>query len=446
MTSSPGSSSISLSPASVASLEAVTVLRGSRFSMASNAVMILVVEAMARRSSGFFSKSTRPSSMLIRMPADPVISGAGGSLTAAPTVGGGDCEGAVVIPLGSVVLVVATDTGGSQHAATNTTASKTIRTVARGERAEGRPFAFETIVISIYHECPPAIDGPRASAETTSCAVPCVQPSSEPSRNRGCYTLCLQHLREVREITDILKNTWRRLTGKQFLALYPFILGLINVLAFLAVYSSIEPELSLTGLCGPTSNAGPSYRRTLRNCWHQACRWPSRWSPGWVHACWLQPSARPSSVPSPAAATPGAPQLPRTGTVGRLLRGGLHPLFVVPYSLPADSAAFQAIGIAVIPASLLFVFGDYAVVFEDLGPWAAVKRSVSLLRQAWLPAIIFFLVAMVLWSLLAELYGRYYADGSQIFVLLPLAQLLIEALLTTLLDVLMIMTYQRYRN
>ncbi|OPZ78086.1 MAG: hypothetical protein BWY79_00906 [Actinobacteria bacterium ADurb.Bin444] len=99
-----------------------------------------------------------------------------------------------------------------------------------------------------------------------------------------------------------------------------------------------------------------------------------------------------------------------------------------------------------IPASLLFVFGDYAVVFEDLGPWAAVKRSVSLLRQAWLPAIIFFLVAMVLWSLLAELYGRYYADGSQIFVLLPLAQLLIEALLTTLLDVLMIMTYQRYRN
>ncbi|OPZ76323.1 MAG: hypothetical protein BWY79_01673 [Actinobacteria bacterium ADurb.Bin444] len=140
------------------------MLRGSRFSMASNAVMILVVEAMARRSSGFFSKSTRPSSMLIRMPADPVISGAGGSLTAAPTVGGGDCEGAVVIPLGSVVLVVATDTGGSQHAATNTTASKTIRTVARGERAEGRPFAFETIVISIYHECPPASDGPRASA------------------------------------------------------------------------------------------------------------------------------------------------------------------------------------------------------------------------------------------------------------------------------------------
>ena len=283
--------------------------------------------------------------------------------------------------------------------------------------------------------------------ETTSCAVPCVQPSSEPSRNRGCYTLCLQHLREVREITDILKNTWRRLTGKQFLALYPFILGLINVLAFLAVYSSIEPELSLDRFVRANFERWTFIQTHVEELLAPGLPLAITLVAG-VGACLLAAAVR---APFFRAITgSGYPLAPRS--FRELVRLAAYYavvyilFFVIPYSLPADSAAFQAIGIAVIPASLLFVFGDYAVVFEDLGPWAAVKRSVSLLRQAWLPAIIFFLVAMVLWSLLAELYGRYYADGSQIFVLLPLAQLLIEALLTTLLDVLMIMTYQRYRN
>ena len=269
--------------------------------------------------------------MLIRMPADPVISGAGGSLTAVPTVGGGDCEGDVVMPLGSVVLVVATDTGGSQHAATNTTASKTIRTVARGERAEGRPFAFETIVISIYHECPPASDGPRASAGDHLPAVPCVQPSSEPSRNRGCYTLCLQHLREVREITDILKNTWRRVTGKQFLALYPFILGLINVLAFLAVYSSIEPELSLDRFVRANFERWTFIQTHVEICWHQACRWPSAGA-GWV--CLLAATVAPFFRAITGGGYPLAPRSFRELVRLAAYCCGLHPLFVIPSAYP----------------------------------------------------------------------------------------------------------------
>ncbi len=252
---------------------------------------------------------------------------------------------------------------------------------------------------------------------------------------------------EVRAIIEILKNTWRRLTHKQFLALYPFVLGIVNVLAFLAIYSSIETGLSLDGFVRANFERWSFIQEHVNELLTPGLPLAITLAAG-VGVCLLAAALRAPYFR--AVAGTGYPLAPRS--FGELLRLGAYYavtyvlFFVVPYSLPADSAAFRAVGIAVIPASMLFLFGDYAVVFDGFGPWAAVKRSVSLLRRAWLPAIIFYLVALVLWSLLAELYGRYYEGGAQIFVLLPLAQLLIEALITTLLDVLLIMTYQRYRG
>lgn len=271
-------------------------------------------------------------------------------------------------------------------------------------------------------------------------------PASDSGRNQRCYTRDLRNSREVRAIVEILKNTWRRLTRKQFLALYPFVLGLVNVLAFLAVYSSIEPAVSLDSFVRANFERWTFIQEHLNELLTPGLPLAVTLAAA-VGVCLLAAALRAPFFR--AIAGTGYPLAPQA--FGELLRLAAYYavvyvlFFVVPYSLPADSAAFQAAGIAVIPASLLFVFGDYAVVFDGLGPWGAVKRSVSLLRHAWLPAIVFYLVALVLWSLLAEIYGRYYDGGAQIFVLLPLAQLLIEALVTTLLDVLLIMTYQRYR-
>ena len=266
------------------------------------------------------------------------------------------------------------------------------------------------------------------------------------ARGCGCYTSRPVVLLEVDKIVEILKNAWRRLTRKQFLAFYPFVLGIINVLAFLAVYSSVEPALSLDAFVRANF---------------------ARWSFIQEHSDALLTPGLPLAVTLTAAVGVCILTAAIRAPYFRAVTGTGYPLaprsfmellrlaafyavtyilfFVLPYSLPAGSAAFNAAGIAVIPASLLFIFGDYAVVFDDLGPWGAVKRSLALLRRAWLPAIAFYLLALVLWSLLAELYGRYYDGGAQLFVLLPLSQLLVEAIITTLLDVFLIMTYERYR-
>lgn len=236
------------------------------------------------------------------------------------------------------------------------------------------------------------------------------------------------------------------MTQKQFLALYPFTLGVVNVLAFLAVYSSIEPVLGLDDFVRTNFQRWTFIQEHLEQLLTPGLPLAVTIASG-LGVCLLAAALRAPYFR--AVVGSGYPLAPRS--FAELLRlaafyGITYVLFfVVPYSLPAGSVAFQVVGIAVIPASLLFIFGDYAVVFDDLNPWQAVKKSVSLLRRAWLPAISFYLLALVAWSLLAELYGRYYDGGARLFVLLPLAQLLIEALITTLLDVLLIMTYQKYR-
>lgn len=252
---------------------------------------------------------------------------------------------------------------------------------------------------------------------------------------------------EVTTIVEILKSAWRRLTRKQFLAFYPFALGVINVLAFLAVYSSVEPILSVDAF------ARANFQRWSFIQEHSS----ALLTPGLPLAITLVSAVAvcvlAAAIRAPyfrAIAGTGYPLAPRSFL--ELLRlAAFYSItyllfFVVPYSLPAGSTAFNAAGIAVIPVSLLFIFGDYAAVFEGLGPWAAIKRSVSLLRRAWLPAIFLFLLALVLWSFLAELYGRYYDGGAQLFILLPLSQLLVEAIITTLQDVFLIATYERHRN
>ena len=248
-------------------------------------------------------------------------------------------------------------------------------------------------------------------------------------------------------IGEILANAWRRLWRKQLLALYPFALGLFNTLAFLAVYSSLEPSLGLSAFFRANFN---------------------RWTYIQEHSLQILTPGVPLAVAAVAAvavcvlaaavrapffrAVTGThyPLAPRS--LGELLRLMLfymatYAVFtVLPYSLSPQGIAFAILSWVLIPLSALVMFGDYVLVFEGLTPWRAVARSVALLRKAWRPALATLLLALLLWYLVSLLFDRYYAGTGQIFLLFPLSQLLVEAMVTTVIDVLLISTYDQYRG
>ena len=253
--------------------------------------------------------------------------------------------------------------------------------------------------------------------------------------------------KEVEAIVDVVKSAWRRLTHKQLLAAYPFALGIINVLAFLAVYSAAQSELSLDHFARANFERWPFIQEHLADFFSSG----TMLLVGLVAAvcvCFLAAAIRAPFFR--AVVGYGYPLAPRSFL--EFIRLAFYYaityslFYVVPYCLPADSAIFTVVAIALLPVSLLLMFGDYALVFEGIGPWAAIKRSISLFRKAWVPAVSIYALGLLVWSIVTALYGRYYEGGAQIFALLPISQLLVEALITTLLDVLLISTYERYRG
>ncbi|MCL4368240.1 MAG: hypothetical protein M1337_03610, partial [Actinobacteria bacterium] len=89
------------------------------------------------------------------------------------------------------------------------------------------------------------------------------------------------------------------------------------------------------------------------------------------------------------------------------------------------------------------VFADYVIVLEGVGPVQAVRRSVELVRRSLSTVIGLFLAAWLLWQIFALVYGSYYDGIGAIFVLFPVSQLLVEALITTAFDVFAIFVYGR---
>lgn len=247
-------------------------------------------------------------------------------------------------------------------------------------------------------------------------------------------------------ILEVLRNAWHRLTHKQLLIAYPLAVGIVNVLAFTAIYSLVSPELNIDRFVRANFERWTFVQEHLQELLVPGLPLIVTLLTG-VGVCVLSACIRAPFFRAVVSA--GYPLAPRSlSELGRLsvYYGITYLLFYVgPHALKAGSTAFHYVSLAAIPVSLLFVFGDYAVVFEGMGPLAAIRKSVALLRTAWLPALAFYALALLLWSLSTSLYGRYYESSASIFILLPLSQLLVESLITALVDVLLISTYGRFR-
>jgi hypothetical protein len=243
-------------------------------------------------------------------------------------------------------------------------------------------------------------------------------------------------------IGQILANAWSRLKRKQLLFLYPLAVGLLNVLAFLAVYSSLGGTLSWNAFAVANFNRWGYIQEHFEQLLSPGLAMAVALGVG-VLLCLALAFFR-------AVAGVGYPLAARSWTtVARLWLFYLLSyalLFVIPVAFAAGSTANLIASYAVIPVGVLIIFADYAVVFENVWPVAAVKRSLHLLRRSWLLVLLIYAVSLLVWSLVAGLYGNYFVADRQIFFLLPLSQLLLEALFTTVIDVVLIFAYDSLRS
>ncbi len=248
-------------------------------------------------------------------------------------------------------------------------------------------------------------------------------------------------------IGAVARTAWSRLVHKQLLFLYPFVLGLLESLGFLAVYTVADGRLRWSDFAAANAQPWVWLQDNLRHILSSPTTVVVALVVG-VVVCVLSAAIRAPFFR--AVVGPGYPLAPRS--VPELARLSLFYLvfnallYLVPILFDPKSILFQGVLLLMLIVAILLAFADYAVVFEDLLPPQAVRRSIGLLARSWPIVLFVFLAAQLAWTGLAILYDRYYEAGTRIFVMLPVSQLLLGALLLTLLDVVLISLYALLRR
>ncbi len=248
-------------------------------------------------------------------------------------------------------------------------------------------------------------------------------------------------------IVDVVRRAWSRLIRKQWLFLYPVALAVIDTLAFLAVYAAADGPWSwsefftanferavyvrdqfLTGL-EFTSVLGVAAFAGIASCLFTALI--------------LAPLYH-------AMAGPGYPLAPRRWAEAAnlflfYLLSGLV-LWVAPLSGPLEtnwSVVIQGARLAIL---LLIVFADYVIVFEGVSVMAAIRRSIKLLRHGWIEVLIVFIVYDLIAAGLYYLYRHFYHGEGGISILLPVAQILLDAIVFLVFNLVLIFLYEDLRR
>ena len=120
--------------------------------------------------------------------------------------------------------------------------------------------------------------------------------------------------------------------------------------------------------------------------------------------------------------------------------------WVVPLILPVDSVLGQVVVMLSLLISLLIVFADYVIVFEDLGFLQALRRSVQLLARRWLSVLLIFIILQLLYTGVYLLYSLYSQDTGRVFILLPISQILVESVIVLVADLVLIYLYEDIRR
>lgn len=247
-------------------------------------------------------------------------------------------------------------------------------------------------------------------------------------------------------ITEVVRRAWSRLIRKQWLILYPLALAIVHTLAFFAVYAAAEEKVAWNDFLSVDFDRWTYIREHLLADSSSGALLGVGLVAGLL-ACVLTGMIRAPFLR--AVAGPGYPRGPRKWKeVANLFLFYLISYVatrIIPVALPPNNALAQLGFLFATVVALLLVFGDYAIVYEDLGVIAAIRRSVRLLGRRWAVVVFIFLLVQLVWLGLYSLYGLYYEGSPQIFFLLPVSRLLVDALLTLFVDLILIYLYEDLR-
>jgi hypothetical protein len=245
----------------------------------------------------------------------------------------------------------------------------------------------------------------------------------------------------------VLRQAWERLVHKQWLIFYPLALAIINMLAFLAVYSAASGDLHWSSFFSAKFDRS----QFLRDHFFTGFSF----TPGLGVAVFvgLALCVFAAMLRAPlfrAIAGPGYPLTPRTWEeTGRL---SLFYVFyylvviVLPLAAPSGTALEQVAVVAALVVALLLVYCDYVIVFENLAFLPAIRRSVRLLSRRWRPVLLIFVLLQLVALGLDRLYGLYYDGAEGVFLLVPLSEILVWSFIGLVIDLLLIFLYDQVRS
>lgn len=244
-----------------------------------------------------------------------------------------------------------------------------------------------------------------------------------------------------------MRQTWSRLVRKQWLIFYPLAVGVIDLLAFLAVYAAAGRPLqwSLFFKAGferwdfvyDEFIAGFSFAPALAVA-----------AAAGMGVCVLTAMIRAPFFR--AIAGPGYPLAPRTGLEAAWLT--LFYVFtnlvlwVLPFAGARNTVVAQLIGFVALVIAILIAFADYVIVFERLGFVAALRRSVRLVGQRWAGVLGIFIALQLVYFALQELYAYFYDTTDGVLIVLPIIQIILDAFVVLLFDLLLIFLYEHIRT
>ena len=76
----------------------------------------------------------------------------------------------------------------------------------------------------------------------------------------------------------------------------------------------------------------------------------------------------------------------------------------------------------------------------------AVRRSAQLLRSGWAPVLGVFVVLIVVLTGLRQLYHHFYDGQDTVFVVLPIAQILLDSIVLLFANLVLIFLYEDLRR
>ncbi len=245
----------------------------------------------------------------------------------------------------------------------------------------------------------------------------------------------------------MVRHAWSRLVRKQWLILYPLAVSVIDALAFLAVYAASGDHLRWTEFFAANFDRW----QYLRDHFFSGFSFTP--ALGFAVVAGLVACLGAALIRAPyfrAIAGPHYPLAPRRW--GEVVNLFFFYVFlnivasVVFLLAPTKGLGVDVLRAAVMVILVLVVFADYVIVFEELTLLPALRRSVQLLRHGW-PAVLLIIVVEYLVVIgFYKLYAPYYNGQGTVFILLPVTQILLQAFITLLFDLLLIFVYENIRR